>query len=196
MDISTRVSLDLGCGLRPHNPFSAETVMGVDFNPAVVSLGVNFKHHDFVLNGIPFPDHHFDYVSAFDVLEHVPRLSIDHSKGVSRFLFNELMGDIHRVLKPNGILYAFTPVVPSVSVWDDPTHVNPITKTTHRYFCERNHLQHMGFRGLFRALEITTLNGSRAKTAKRSLSTSLSRVFQVLLKGGHSHIVWQLQAIK
>jgi SAM-dependent methyltransferase len=196
MDIAAKVSLDLGCGLRPHNPFNADVLMGVDFNPAITSLGGNFKHHDFVLGGIPFPDSHFDYVTAFDVLEHVPRISVDHHSKVSRFLFNELMSDIYRVLKPNGVLYAFTPLVPSASVWDDPTHVNPITKTTHRYFCETNHLQHMGFNGRFRALEVTTLNGSRAKTAERSLGTSLSRVFQMLFKGGHSHIVWQLQAVK
>lgn len=123
------VSLDLGCGERPRNPFKASHLIGVDFleNP---SLGV--RSADLAISPVPCEEAEVDYVTAFDFLEHVPRLM--HSPH-SRFPFVELMNEIGRVLKPGGYFLSSTPVYPFVEIFQDPTHVNFISVNTFRdYF--------------------------------------------------------------
>lgn len=65
-----------------------------------------------------FPDEHFDCVACFHVIEHLA----DPSKAVAEF---------HRVLKPNGIIFAESPhwvstITPiGFNFYDDPTHIRP-----------------------------------------------------------------------
>lgn len=49
--------------------------------------------------------------------------------------FIEIMNEIWRVLKPNGVLKAHTPAFPREEAFVDPTHVNYISVDTHKYFC-------------------------------------------------------------
>ena len=49
-----------------------------------------------VLTGMPFPDQFFDFVTAHDFLEHIPRLIYSPAR---RLPFVELMNEIWRVLK-------------------------------------------------------------------------------------------------
>ena len=88
-------TLDLGCGLHPRNPFGADVVFGVD----VVDINSNNIHKaDLSIEQIPFPDNTFQFCTAFDFLEHIPRLS--WPQGVKRLSFIELFNEIHRVLAP------------------------------------------------------------------------------------------------
>jgi SAM-dependent methyltransferase len=124
-------TLDLGCGVFPRNPFNAEEVYGIDI--ADLKETEYFKSVDLNINPIPFPDNYFDYVTAVDFLEHVPR--IIYIDGKIRNSFIEVMNEIWRVLKPEGTFLAFTPHSEHPdAAWGDPTHVNIITKGTVAYF--------------------------------------------------------------
>lgn len=142
--------LDLGCGPRPRNPYRHDEVHAVDL---VIPDGVDpqwFRHANLSLQPIPHGDSSFESVSAFDFLEHVPRILLTADGTGTRFPFLDLMNEIHRVLKPGGRLYAVTPCYPSPEAFQDPTHVNVITDKTWRYFCgEPPMARPYGFRGNF-----------------------------------------------
>ncbi len=64
--------------------------------------------------------------------------------------FVNLMNEIFRVLKPGGRFYALTPAYPKQSAFVDPTHVNIITRKTHKYFTVPDNWGVMyGFHGTF-----------------------------------------------
>ena len=122
-------TLDLGCNKEPRNPFDATEVYGLDIfdqgNP-------NIKIGDVVLDGIPFEDNYFDYITAYDFVEHIPRLL--YIDGKRRAPFMELMSEVYRTLKTGGTFKAHTPAVPYSQTFQDPTHVNFITENTVAYF--------------------------------------------------------------
>jgi len=108
---------------------------------------------------IPFPDSYFESISAYDFIEHIPRNIHDFNTGHSYFPFIFLMNEIYRVLKPNGIFYAVTPVYPHQKTFADPTHINFITQDTHTYFCGKSPLGRMyGFQGSFEKFELKKLS--------------------------------------
>ena len=148
-------TLDLGCGTNPRNPFFAATTYGIDIreNPEK-----NIKYADLTVEKIPYPDAHFDYITAYDFLEHVPRIIYLPER---RFPFIELMNEIHRTLKPNGIFLSHTPIYPFSPVFRDPTHVNIITEETFpMYFDDTTQAGKMyGFNGSFKILD-QLLNGA------------------------------------
>lgn len=117
-------SLDLGCGLQPKNPFNAQEVYGVDVRD---DAEAHIVKADLVVEPIPFPDNSFEYVTAHDFLEHIPRLIYAPKR---RNAFVEVMNEIHRVLKPGGVFMSFTPAYPHAAVFRDPTHINFITEET------------------------------------------------------------------
>ncbi len=186
--------LDLGFGKNPRNPYNAAEIFGVDIHPNASSFGENFKCANLSIDPIPFPDSFFDSVSAFDFLEHIPRQAIDFDKKQIKLPFIELMNEIHRVLKPNGLLYAVTPSFPSNEAFQDPTHVNFITNRTHQYFCNAN--GNYGFTGNFEAIEVSWTNISYSQNADKSFLLLLKKLHKKFFKGGSSHILWQLKAIK
>ncbi len=129
---ATTQSLDLGCGTTPRNPFNADTLFGVDIRE---DLSHNVKPADLAIEPIPFADSSFDYITAFDFLEHVPRVLYAPAH---RFPFVVLMNEIHRTLKPGGVLLSHTPAYPYTVAFQDPTHVNIIAEDTFPcYFDDR-----------------------------------------------------------
>lgn len=146
IDAST---LDIGCGRDPKNPFQARRVFGLDIREDVDK---NVKCADLTLEPIPFPDCSFDYVTAYDFMEHVPRVIYLPAR---RFPFVELMNEIWRTLKPRGIFLSHTPIFPFSPAFRDPTHVNILTHETFPlYFDNRQRLAGMyGFRGAFEILD-------------------------------------------
>lgn len=125
---SDSCSLDLGCGFNPRNPFHASLCRGVDIRAADSVDSDSMRRADLTVQQIPFPGASFDYVTAFDFLEHVPRVLWVGAE--TRFCFIELMNEVYRVLKPQGIFLSLTPAVPSQATFSDPTHVNHITAAT------------------------------------------------------------------
>jgi hypothetical protein len=141
-------SLDLGCGKTPKNPFNANEVFGIDIRE---SIEQNIFKADLVIEPIPFPDEHFDFVSAFDFLEHIPRVLYRPDRTNP---FVNVMNEIYRVLKASdngGYFYSVTPAFPESAAWRDPTHINIITEETFPlYFDNTNRWAGMyGFKGAF-----------------------------------------------
>lgn len=140
------ISLDLGCGGKPRNPFQANRVCGIDVRP-IGAKGVEVRAADLAIEPIPWADGHFDYITAFDFFQRVPRLIYCPSR---RFAFVELMNEVWRCLKPGGQLLSHTPAYPHPEAFQDPAHVNVITeKTFTHYFAGPCWARTAGFRGLF-----------------------------------------------
>lgn len=189
--------LDLGCGTNPRNPYQADELFGLDIHPAVIELGRNFKNANVAVDALPFEDRFFDSVSAFDLLEHIPRQAIDFQTCEVKLPFINLMSEIWRVLKPHGIFYAYTPAYPSTQAFQDPTHVNFITKETHQYFCgDDAYAKRYGFKGQFALIEAQWMYATYAETAKRSRKIAIKNWHKQNVKPGRTHLVWQLKAVK
>jgi SAM-dependent methyltransferase len=131
------VSLDLGCGETIRNPYQALQVIGLDIQDA-----------DLAIEPIPHPDDYFDFVTAYDFLEHIPRLLYVPQR---RYPFVELMSEIYRVLRVGGKFLSSTPAFPHAPAFQDPTHVNIITPLTFaEYFDdEKTWAKMYGFKGKF-----------------------------------------------
>jgi SAM-dependent methyltransferase len=192
--------LDLGCGPIPRNPYGRDETYGCDILPLEVNIKIsnnNYRQANLILESIPFPDNHFDSVSAFDFLEHVPRYVV-LSSGASAAPFINLMNEIFRVLKPGGVFFASTPAYPHSAAFSDPTHVNIITDQTHRYFVGVNPTARIyGFVGNFQ------LNYSRWDTPHNADYPFESwprkffrRMHRRILRDGLSHMFWEFIAKK
>jgi SAM-dependent methyltransferase len=112
--------LDVGCGsawLAEH--FANYT--GIDASPEAVAAaaehGRRIVHGD-VDEPLPFADASFDAVVLKDLLEHV-RDPV------------ALVGEVHRVLRPGGRVFASSPDAQRW-VWDDYTHRRPFTRKSLR----------------------------------------------------------------
>jgi len=165
MQTST-LALDLGCGRSPKNFFNADIVYGIDIQSLNES---NIQKADLAIENIPFADNFFDYVTAHDFIEHVPRIlylpsrsnsfvgrlkDLHSPKLIQRNPFVELMNEIWRVLKPGGKFFSHTPAYPHPEVFRDPTHVNFITEHTFLLYFDDMHKWGMpyGFNGAFKVL--------------------------------------------
>jgi SAM-dependent methyltransferase len=205
--------LDLGCGKFPRNPYGRGELCGIDVRPAPAGLGFDYRVANLSLQPIPYGDGAFASVSAYDFIEHVPRL-LATADGRTVFPFVELMNEVWRVLVPGGRFYALTPAYPHLEAFTDPTHVNVITAQTHEYFCGPQPLGRMyGFTGEFKVLraqwvraldayaEMPGLNERhRPRTGLKRLAL-LWRGFTRRLRGkpdpsGKVHFLWELEAVK
>lgn len=143
---SHRRGLDLGCGVAPKNPFGIEEMTGIDI---VGSQSTGVIQCDLSRGEVPVKSRSYDFVSAYDFLEHVPRWA--PGEKLPRFPFIELMNEIDRSLRIGGLFFSLTPAFPSSKAFQDPTHVNIITEDTFPiYFCGKDPEARMyGFIGQF-----------------------------------------------
>jgi SAM-dependent methyltransferase len=196
MTQNTTRHLDLGCGSVPRNPYSRNELFGVDIG-ASRKMGIaDIRQANLALQAIPFPNQYFDSVSAFDFLEHIPRVMPSLDGLGTRFPFIELMNEIHRVLKPAGLFYALTPCYPAAEAFQDPTHVNIMTDKTYRYFTGPEPLGRMyGFTGNFEARRVEWVVHKDAMNPL--VAPSLSQKFRKLnyhFKKKFSHVAWEFLA--
>ena len=190
--------LDLGCGPVPRNPYRHDLVFGVDLAPSVAQAEIEIRRANLAIDPIPYDDSRFDSVSAFDFLEHIPRLLPLASGTGTRFPFVELMNEVSRVLRSGGLFYALTPCHPSEAAFSDPTHVNVMTAKTHRYFTGDQPLGRMyGFTGTF------ALRRAEWGVHKDSLDPSSSLTFSQRFRrlnhrfhGKFSHVIWEFECAK
>jgi SAM-dependent methyltransferase len=189
--------LDLGCGPKPRNPYGRDELCGVDIAPPDGRTGI--RRANLALEPIPFPDGHFDSVSAYDFLEHVPRVLPQADGRGTRFPFIELMNEIWRVLRPEGLFYASTPMYPHPAVFQDPTHVNVLTRESHRYFTRPDHTARMyGWAGDFSLVRLVPTRGGEhvyEPTAAPGWRQRL-RLARRDRRGENSHVVWEFRAHK
>lgn len=189
--------LDLGCGAHPRNPYNYEDLYGIDIVERHNNSNANFhyKTANVILEKIPFEDNFFDSVSAFDFIEHIPRL-ISH-EGKIVFPFITVMNEIHRVLKPGGRFYALTPVYPKESVFVDPTHVNFLTKNSYKYFTNPNCWASMyGFTGEFNAVRNQIVNFNSEIKERNYFKKLIFKTLIALYPKSKQHIIWEFEALK
>jgi len=106
--------IDIGCGSKKQVPWAT----GVDKNPggsADVICNLEKK--------LPFKDGEFHHAYAVHILEHVVNLC-------------GLMNEIHRILKPEGVLHIIVPDSRSQNAVADPTHVRFFNIKTIKFFCK------------------------------------------------------------
>jgi len=196
----TTKHLDLGCGGNPRNPYFCDELFGLDQsnildNPQIRTCQIG-------LESFPFPSDHFDSVSAYDFLEHIPRQAIDYTTKKINFPFVELMQEVWRVLKHDGRFFALTPVYPSKEAFQDPTHVNIITPDTHSYFCGPDgatlYCAHYGFTGRFEALNVKHVYPEEVTGEKKiSFKFRFRKFKRMYLQNKYpSHLLWELVAKK
>ena len=188
--------LDLGCGPVPRNPYGADELYGLDIRLPDGADAARFRQANLVLEPIPFADGHFDSLSAYDFIEHMPRLVVLPS-GATRLPFIELMNEIWRVLKkPGGRLYAVTPAWPRAEAFVDPTHVNVITERTHRYFTEPElGASIYGFSGRFRATRVQWIRKRVAYEAPTPDFVQRIRSALDIVKRRRLHLLWEFEAL-
>lgn len=120
--------LDVGCGtgeLGRFSPVGVE-VHGVDADPGAVERAQRFERAvclDLETAPLPYADESFDAVLAKDVLEHL------RDPG-------EVVRELHRVLRPEGVLIASVVMARPRRVWADYTHVRGFTKSSARLLLE------------------------------------------------------------
>ncbi len=102
-------TLDLGCGVTPKNPFEASELFGVDVDYGV-DQSKNIFQCDLGMQKLPFPDDFFDFVTAHDLIEHIPRIAYRGDERCSPFIF--LMSEIYRVKKMTGYFYRIRQLIP------------------------------------------------------------------------------------
>lgn len=104
--------LDLGCGNRKQ-----KNALGADINRnSQADVICNLEIFPY-----PFKDNSFDRVLCHSILEH-----LDDIVGV--------MKEIHRILKPGGVVEIITPHFSSLYSWDDPTHRHHFSSNSFDYF--------------------------------------------------------------
>ena len=189
--------LDLGCGQVPRNPYARDELFGVDLCGS--AQGGPIRQANLVLQPIPFDDGRFDSVSAYDFLEHVPRVLATADGLATRFPFIELMNEVWRVLRPGGLFYASTPAYPHANAFVDPTHVNVITDGTHRYFTQPEKRAAMyGFVGDFkcRRAQWASPNEHTLYTPAPVGRLQHWRHAWRVRRGRCGHVVWEFEAVK
>lgn len=187
--------LDLGCGNSPRNPYHASELFGIDLHEENRNNNVQYKKANLSIEKIPFEDNYFDSISAFDFIEHVPRIL--HFNGKTILPFINLMNEIWRTLKPSGNFYAVTPAFPNPEAFQDPTHVNIITNKTHEYFCSKNcYARNYGFHGEFAEKRVKWVVEKNSHTAEETFRKTLRHIERKFINRRLTHLLWELEAIK
>ena len=139
-------ALDLGCGKTPRNSFNAAELFGLDLDYGIDQDNKIYPC-DLGMEPIPFPDAYFDFVTAHDLIEHIPRIIFKNGVRHTPFIF--LMNEILRVLKNDGIFLSNTPAYPNLAAFSDPTHINIISVHSFKlYFCSPfNWATRYGYKG-------------------------------------------------
>lgn len=124
-----RVSLDIGCGLRPRG------TVGMDVFP-FPEVDVVYD----VADGVPLPDDSVEGVTMFHVLEHLPRDS-----------YERVFGEIWRVCRDGATVRIKTPHFScGRDFWQDPTHIAAFTTTTFTEYFTSGPETHFSFFRAFR----------------------------------------------
>ncbi|HZF80514.1 MAG TPA: class I SAM-dependent methyltransferase [Rubrivivax sp.] len=190
--------MDIGCGKTPRNPYQQADVWGIDIAPPAGDE--RLVKANLALESIPFADSYFDSVSAYDFLEHVPRVLPTADFKSTRFPYIELMNEVWRVLRPGGLFYASTPVFPHEATFVDPTHVNVLTVHAHSYFTRPHRSAAMyGFIGDFVTRSVHTDNPTEAtlylKPRPRPFWAKVKRRLR-RTPSYDTHVIWEFEAVK
>lgn len=164
-DSKGKLAVDLGCGTDVKNRFGAERSIGVDLvensDKGIIRCELGFE-------SIPLETDSVDFLTAYDLIEHIPRHSRENGCSLNPFIF--FMNECHRILKPGGIFLSHTPIYPFFGAFQDPTHNNIITSKTFRlYFSNQRDAisTHYGVTCDFEILSETLLGQSLVAVLKK-----------------------------
>ena len=115
--------LDLGCGsgdFGRYRPSRDVEVHGIDLDQGAVTSAARFEiamQGDLEGSPLPFEDGYFDAVLARDILEHLrePWLTLR---------------EVHRILRPGGVIVASVVMAKPSAVWADYTHIRGFTRSS------------------------------------------------------------------
>lgn len=104
--------LNLGCGTR-----NFPNCLNVDIRKTPITHEI----HDLNKFPYPWPDNRFQFVYAYDIIEHLDNVI-------------KVLEEIHRILKPNGMIFVSTTYYKSENAFTDPTHKHYFTLHSFDYF--------------------------------------------------------------
>lgn len=208
--IDSEVNVDLGAGSFPRNPFKASELIAFDvLDPKDISIntklnGSNLKYMQVSrFKKFPLRDDSVTSISGFDFLEHLSR---EPRSEANEFIF--IMNETFRILKSGGVALFVTPAYPLKTAFQDPTHINILTKDTYEYFCGNNPLASKlgyGFEGKFELVSQFWAGpfskvwkyadqGSDRGTLRNRINLSIFRLSEIVrFKFRKSHLVWVLR---
>lgn len=147
--------LELGCGQIRRVPNSVT----IDVNPRSIADVI----HDLNVTPYPFPDNEFDIVVAEHVLEHLDDVL-------------KIMEELHRILKPGGLLYVEVPHFSSCNTFTDPTHRHAFSSKSFDYFVPGEPLHEFRYSTVtFRRLRVMVSPFERCHRIRRMLHGWTSR---------------------
>jgi|SRR5690606_19916650 len=129
----------IGCGnsrtkkLTFSDDFAWTNLVTMDHDP---NCGADIVH-DLEETPWPLENDGFDEVHAYEVLEHLGK------QGDFRSFFAHF-GEIYRVLKPGGMLYATVPMWNGEWAWGDPSHTRVITPGTLVFLDQSEYAKQIG----------------------------------------------------
>lgn len=208
--IDSKVHVDLGAGSFPRNPFNASELIAFDvLDPKDIAINTELNvsilkyMQVFRFKKFPLGDNSVNSISGFDFLEHLSR---EPQAEANEFIF--IMNETFRILKSGGIALFVTPAFPLKTAFQDPTHINILTKDTYEYFCGNNPLAHKlgyGFEGRFEIVSQFWTGpfgkvwkcadgGSDRRTLRNRINLLIIRLFEIVrFKFRKSHLVWVLR---
>lgn len=208
--IDSGTHLDLGAGSYPRNPFNAKEVIAFDvLDPSEISVSSHTNGYELKYlqvrryEDFPLGNQSVSSISGFDFLEHLSR---EPGAPANEFIF--VMNEVFRVLTPGGVALFVTPAYPLTTAFQDPTHVNILTRDTYEYFCGSNPLAQKlgyGFEGKFEILcqfwagPFSRVwrypsNADSRGTFRNQINFSIIRFTEIFrFKFRKTHLVWVLR---
>ena len=167
------IKINLGCGEKYLKGF-----INSDINKAVRAD----KYFD--LNKFPylFRKNQADYILMDNVLEHLDDIIA-------------VMKEVHRILKPNGIVEIIVPYFKSDGAFHDPTHKHYFSENSLDYFSDQgDYNYYTTFK--FKILQKELAAKNSTKLSKLRYIIPFKRILRYLFFNMFDHIVFKLKAIK
>lgn len=167
------IKLNLGCGNKYLKGY-----INIDINKSVKAD----KYLD--LNKFPYPlkDNFADGIVMDNVLEHLDDIVL-------------VMREIHRILKPKGIVQIFLPYAKSDGAFQDPTHKHFFTEKSMDYFTQDyEYGYYVNFK--FKIIEKKLYSMNKTRLSKLRYLIPGKRILNYLLFNIYDTVYFKLQAIK
>jgi ubiquinone/menaquinone biosynthesis C-methylase UbiE len=127
--VANKTVLDIACGTGYGSNILSKTakgVIGIDISQEAIEQAkkeysnTNIKFQQGDAAHIPFPDNTFDAIVSFETIEHLPKEAVE-----------KYLGELKRVLKPDGEIYISSPDITGFSlgkVSSNHFHIQEFTK--------------------------------------------------------------------
>lgn len=154
VDFEHLITLDINSNHKPDIVFDL-TWIGIpisissDGGKSTIDSEETFKIPSLISNDT-YVDSEYDEIHAYEVLEHIG------AQGDYKLFFAQF-SEFHRILKPDGLLFATVPSWYSPWAWGDPSHTRVITSGTLAFLSQKQYAAQVGvtpmsdFRSLYTA---------------------------------------------